>query len=295
MMIERKEIDISAQEIFGQYIKNQENSTYNYTNMFMWSDKTGITYAEVDGCLVLFFQFGKQPVSVSYPVGEGDKKAAVLHLADYIRKQELRPVFRNLSLSMCEEMETMFPDAFEFVEDRNAADYIYETESLIQLSGKKLHQKRNHFNYFKKNYPYTYRSLTQADMPTCLNLYDSWEEEKEGGRRLSGSRSATVRLLTHFDCLPVRGGGLFVEGELVAFSIGEKVSEDMALIHLEFATDLRGAYNVINSEFCAHEWADCTFVNREEDMGLPGLRQAKLAYRPVRFVDKYNAVLKADL
>ena len=294
-MIERKEIDISAQEVFRQYIKNQENSTYNYTNMFMWSDKTGITYAEVEGCLVLFFQFGKQPVSVSYPVGEGDKKTAILHLADYIRKQELKPVFRNLSLSMCEEMETMFPDAFEFVEDRNAADYIYETESLIHLSGKKLHQKRNHFNYFKKNYQYTYRSLTQVDMPTCLKLYDSWEEEKEGGRRLSGSREATMRLLTHFDRLPVRGGGLFVDGKLVAFSIGEKVSEDMALIHLEFATDLRGAYNVINSEFCAHEWADCTFVNREEDMGLTGLRQAKLAYRPVRLIDKYNAVLKADL
>ena len=80
MMIERKEIDISAQEVFRRYITNVDNSTYNFTNMFMWCDKTGITYAEVDGCLVLFFQFGKQPVSVSYPVGEGDKKAAILYL-----------------------------------------------------------------------------------------------------------------------------------------------------------------------------------------------------------------------
>lgn len=294
-MIERKEIDISAQEVFRRYITNEDNSTYNFTNMFMWCDKTGITYAEVDGCLVLFFQFGKQPVSVSYPVGEGDKKAAVEHLEEYICEQGLRPVFRNLSLSMCEEMEAMFPDRFEFVEDRNAADYIYETDSLIHLSGKKLHQKRNHFNYFKKTYQYEYRTLTQADMPTCLKLYDGWEEEKEGGRRLGGSREATMRLLTHFDQLPVRGGGLFIENELVAFSIGEKVSEDTALIHLEFATDLRGSYNVINSEFCAHEWADCTYVNREEDMGLPGLRQSKLAYRPVRLLDKYNAVLKSTL
>jgi len=291
-MVERKEITIEAQSVFARYIQNENNSTYNFTNMFMWADGSGITYAETDGCLALFFEFGRQPVSVSFPVGGGDTKSAVSHLAAYIEEQGLRPVFRNLSKDMCRQMEELFLGQFEFVEDRSAADYIYETESLILLSGKKLHQKRNHFNYFKNHYAYEYRTLTQADMEDCLQLYKNWEDEKESGNRLAGARQATERLLHHFDSLPVRGGGLFVADKLVAFSIGERVSNDTALIHLEFATDLRGAFNVINSEFCAHEWSDCAYINREEDMGIPGLRQAKMAYRPIRLLEKYNAVLK---
>ncbi len=288
-MLERKEITIEAQPIFRQYIQNQDNSTYNFTNMFMWSG-SGITYGIVEGCLVLFFQNGKQPVSVSYPVGGGDKKAALVKLSEYIRALGLTPVFRNLSTEMVEELTNFFPYHFEYVEDRNAADYIYETDKMIHLSGKKLHGKRNHYNYFKNNFDYIYRPLTTDDMPACMNLYDRWVDEKENPVWLGGSRQATQILLSHFDELPVRGGGIFMDDELVAFSIGEPVSDDTALIHLEFAADIRGLFNVINSEFCAAEWMTFPYVNREEDMGLPGLRQAKLAYRPVRLLSKFNAV-----
>ncbi|MBE7022795.1 MAG: DUF2156 domain-containing protein [Ruminococcaceae bacterium] len=294
-MIERKEIDIEARSVFKRYIKNQDNSTYNHTNMFMWSRKSGITYAVTEGCLALFFQFGRQPVSVSFPMGDGDRRMAVRSLSAYIKEQGLTPVFRNLSASMAKELCELFPNCFELVEDRSAADYIYETESLIHLNGKKLHAKRNHLNYFKKNYLYQYKRLEQADMPDCLELFDRWVEEKSDMRWLSGSREATVRLLENFERLPVRGGGIYVDNRLVAFSIGEAMTEDTVLIHLEFAADLRGAFNVINSEFCANEWSAYPFVNREEDMGLPGLRQAKLAYRPVRLLTKYNAVQKVPI
>ena len=288
-MIQRKPITIEAQSVFSDYLYNQINSTYNFTNMFIWSDG-GITYDIIENCLVLFFQGDRRPVSTSFPVGDGDKAAAVKIVSDYIRGEGLNPVFRNLSKEMSEEMETLFPGCFAFVEDRNDADYIYETDKLIHLSGKSLHGKRNHFNYFKKTYEYTYKTLTEEDMPACLSLYDRWVTEKEDLRWSRGSREATKKLLENFEALPVRAGGIFMNNELVAFSVGEQVSEDMVLVHLEFAADYRGLFNVINSEFLKHEWGNLPFANREEDMGLAGLRQAKLAYRPIRLLEKYNAV-----
>ena len=107
---------------------------------------------------------------------------------------------------------------------------------------------------------------------------------------MGNSREATARLLENFESLPVRGGGIFMDQSLVAFSIGEPVSKDTVLVHLEHAADYRGLFNVINSEFCANEWSGFTYVNREEDMGLAGLRQAKMAYRPVKLLEKFNAV-----
>lgn len=288
-MIQRKAITIEAQSVFSEYLYNQINSTYNFTNMFIWSD-SGITYDVTDGCLFLFFQGDRRPVSASFPVGDGDKASAIRRVSSYIQGEGLTPVFRNLSEEMVAEMETLFPGCFAFIEDRNDADYIYETEKLIHLSGKSLHGKRNHFNYFKKNYEYAYKTLTKADMPACLSLYDRWVLEKEDLRWSQGSREATKRLLENFDALPVCGGGILMNDELVAFTIGEQVSEDMVLVHLEFAADYRGLFNVINSEFLKNEWESLPFVNREEDMGLAGLRQAKLAYRPIRLLQKFNAV-----
>lgn len=291
-MIERRRIGIEDRAVFDRYIHEEDNSTYNFTNMFMWENDGGITYAEVADCLVIFFQGGNHPVSASYPVGQGDKKKAISFVSDYIRSLGLTPVFRNLSQSMVEELQQLMPDSFTFVEDRNAADYIYETESLITLAGKQLHGKRNHYNYFKNHYDYTYKRLEKDDIGDCLSLYEAWEAEKEESRFMDGSNRAVKRLLKHFEDLPVIGGGIYVDNCLAAFSVGETVKSDTALIHIEFATELRGAFNTINREFCAHEWADFPYVNREEDMGLSGLRQAKLAYRPCRLLSKFNAVLK---
>ena len=103
-MIERKEITMEAAPVFREHIRNQENSTYNFTNMFMWAG--GITYGVVEGCLVLFFQGKKQPVSVSYPLGDGNRPEAIRKLSDYIKGQDLNPVFRNLSEDLDLELES---------------------------------------------------------------------------------------------------------------------------------------------------------------------------------------------
>lgn len=290
-MLERKRITLDDKQIFATYFYNQDNSTYNFTNMFMWEQEGGITYAEICDCLVLFFQFGKNPPMVSYPLGNGDKKAAIAMVCEYLNAEGVRPLFRNLSEWMKEELEEIYPDKFEFIYDRNNSDYVYEIEQLITLKGKKLHQKRNHFNYFKNNYQFEYRRLTEDDMSDCKKLFDAWISDKD--EDIESARKATYAVIDNFTKLDVVGGGIWVDGALSAASFAEPVTEDTVLAHLEFGKpDIRGIFNAINQQFCEHEWSSYSYINREEDMGLDGLRQAKLAYRPIRFVDKYAAVLK---
>ena len=165
---------------------------------------------------------------------------------------------------------------------------------MITHSGKKLHSKKNHLNYFKKTYKFEYKKLTQSDMEDCKKLFNAWHNEKDDDLKLIGeSKDATNKVLDNFDALSVVGGGIYVDGKMIAFSIGEKITNDMALIHLEVANpEYRGAFNIMNQQFCENEWHDLKYVNREEDMGLEGLRKAKLAYNPVFLIDRYNAVLK---
>ncbi len=135
--------------------------------------------------------------------------------------------------------------------------------------------------------------MSQNDADACKELFDRWIEEKEDSKWLKSSRNATFTALDNLDALDLTGGMIKIDGKICAFSVGEAVSSDTALIHLEVAsTDYRGSFNAINREFCANEWKDFKYVNREEDMGLSGLRKAKEAYRPAFLHEKINAVLR---
>lgn len=292
-MITRKKITMGEKSVFASYFRNIDNSTYNFTNMFMWSGDGFITYDIVADCLVLFFQAEKQPPMASYPIGNGDKEKAIQEVCAYLSEQNCNPVFRNLSEWMKQELEELCPNQFEFIYDRNNSDYVYETEKLISLSGKKLHAKRNHYNYFVNHYPFSYRRLTAEDMPRCEELFETWTKDKLDGDDAESSRAAAYAVFHHFDALGVTGGGIFIEEELVAASFAEVVSENTVLAHLEFGDNsYRGVFNAISQQFCEHEWAMYPYINREEDMGLEGLRKAKTAYRPVYLIDKYAAVRK---
>lgn len=292
-MITRKKITIEEKKVFASYFQNLDNSTYNFTNMFMWAGDGFITYDIVSSCLVLFFQSDRQPPMAAYPIGKGDKEKAVFEVCEYLRAQGAHPVFRNLSEWMKEELEELCPNRFEFIYDRNNSDYVYETEKLITLSGKKLHSKRNHYNYFVGHYDFSYRRLTAEDMPACKKLFEIWMRDKLSERDAASSQAAAYAIFDSFCELGVTGGGIFIGDELVAASFAEVVSEDTVLAHLEFGDNsYRGIFNAISQRFCENEWADYPYINREEDMGLEGLRKAKTAYRPVYLIDKYAAVLK---
>ncbi len=295
-MIKLLPLTLDSRDIVKPYFKNITNSMYNFTTALIWNGEKYAKYSETEGCLSIFYEFPKTPVFASYPIGSGNKKEAVIAVCEYLKSKGVTPVMRNLSADMKEELSALFPDKFNFVPDRNSFDYVYETKRLIDLGGKDLHTKRNHYNYFVKNNNYEYAEMTPSDVLSCKELFDKWMEKKEQTKWILSSRAATFMALDNLKALGLTGGMIKIDGEICAFSVGEKVSDDMALIHLEVASpDVRGAFNAINREFCANAWKDCTYVNREEDMGLSGLRKAKEAYRPAFLLEKFHAIMKHSI
>ncbi|HEY5466114.1 MAG TPA: phosphatidylglycerol lysyltransferase domain-containing protein [Clostridia bacterium] len=175
------------------------------------------------------------------------------------------------------------------------SDYLYDGESLRSLTGKALHAKRNHMNRFLRDYPdYDYKRIEASDGPACLSIVREWCEEKEIDRfdlRLS-DYVPIQRIFEHFDRLDVRGGVIRMGDSVHAFALGSMLPDGGAVIHFEKA-DYRfnGLYAVINNTVLCMEFPDAVQVNREEDMGMEGLRKAKQSYMPIAMADKYNATV----
>ncbi len=292
-MFNPRDITLGDRETIESYIGKTENSTLQFTTLFIWGMGGRIRFDIHSDCLVLFF-YGRNGVSCTYPKGNGDTKTVALNLYQYMQEQGSTPRFILMNEQEAKECESLFAGNMTIRPDPNNADYVYASESLISLKGKKLHQKRNHLNAFMQNYDFTYERLTHKNREECVALFQNWlhvikENEAEF------SKKATMCLLDHMDDLGVTFGGIRVDGKLVAFSAGEAITDDMAVIHMEYGdTQIRGVFNAMNQQFVLHEWKDYPFINREEDMGIPGLRRAKEAYRPVRMVEKYIAEEKTE-
>jgi uncharacterized protein len=177
-------------------------------------------------------------------------------------------------------------------EDRDLADYVYLRSDLTDLSGKKFHSKRNHVNKFLADTTYTWQELTPEMLPQCLGIYRNWIHEKEDGGDADvdpNELCAVKEAVTHMHTLGLTGALICVDGKPAAFTMGERFRPNMALIHLEKANqEIPGIYAFVNQQFICRNFNDVEFVNREEDMGIPGLRRAKESYNPVRLVKKYR-------
>jgi uncharacterized protein len=175
------------------------------------------------------------------------------------------------------------------------SDYLYRADRLRRLSGKTMRRKRNHFNRFIRSYPdYTYQPISTDDRTEALQLVKDWCDERELDTMnlLQSDYRAIRQLFIDMPRLDVRGGCIRVNGQLVAFALGSLIHDDTAVIHFEKATtDHDGLYAAINKLVLEHAFPDVTWVNREEDMGIAGLRKAKESYNPVRFIHKYEALL----
>ncbi len=287
-MLKPKEITLDEKQIFEKYTGKRESSILSFTTLFAWSFDGKIKYDIVDDCLVLIF-YGKQGILCTYPYGNGDVVSALKKSYDFMKKHNT-PSFIFMSEEEAKHIQKLFPDEFYVISDENAADYVYLTEDLINLKGNKFQQKRNHLNAFLKNYNYTYERLTIKNIDEIKDLFDIWQRGQQN-HDVGNSQKATIRLIENMDKLDVICGGIRVDGKLVAFSMGEAITDEMAHIPLEFAdNNYRGAFNIINRDFCANEWKNYKYINREEDMGVEGMRYAKRAYNPVKMIEKYRTI-----
>ena len=297
--MEFQELTLKDKALFDRYLQagGYENAHLNFTNLFMWRKATKLRWAESSGYLCLKTEWQGEKAFCP-PIGEGPGLAAVLEKLDEIcLKEGILLEFRGVEDKVRRQLEAARPGYFSFTPDRDDFDYVYRSEDLIKLSGRKYHAKKNHLNSFRKLYGnHEYRAMDGANALDCIAFLEDWclQRGYQPGDELDQERGAVIEALTNFAALGLSGGIIYVDDKIQAFSFGEQVRPDMAVIHVEKANaELRGIYPAINQRFCQEAWSELTYINREEDMGIEGLRLAKESYHPVRMVEKYRATTSA--
>lgn len=299
-MIEFKSVALEDRELLTSFIFSSARQDNNlaFTNLCCWQFLNCSSFAVVEGELVLRFCFPDDRTVYSLPGGEEKGKQVIRLLAAQAKEEQLPLFIYGVFPGMREQLEKIFPEVFEFREERDHFDYLYCREKLVQLEGKEFQTKRNHVNKFRKTYDYRYTPMTAEMVGDCLKMYGRWCEERrcEQENGLVEERQALTWGMKHFRELELTGGVIWVDGEIAAFTYGSPVNRDTFCIHAEKAlAGFEGLYNAINQEFARHLPERYVYLNREEDLGLPGLRKAKMSYRPVRLLNKGLAICAQGL
>jgi hypothetical protein len=287
-MLNFKQIELTdKKEIEDCLASNTYRSCdFSFTNMWAWAVKFKTMFAVKQRTLFLRFSETDRRTYYMLPIGKMPLKEALSEIMADAGRQNAPFLLKGVTPRMREAIEEAMPDVFDYMHDRNNDEYLYYSEKLIQLTGKKLQSKRNHINRFKKENPdwEYYPVTTHEEAMACLRMLKEWESLKnlpDDDRSLEYDYMATKLMLQNIDCLNLKAGAIRVNGKLVAFSVGERLTDDTFVVHVEKAFgEINGAYAIINQQFIEHEAAGFTYINREEDMGLEALRKAKLSYYP---------------
>ena len=288
-MLEFKKAELSDRERICALLAKSpcRSMEYSFTLLYMWQDQYGMEFAIEND--MLFIRGGRKETSYLFPCAE-DKRAAVGIISGICPDGVS---FYNLTEDQKEFLEREYPGRFSFTENRSAGDYVYLSESLSELKGKKLSAKRNHINRFEAEFPgWKYEEITAENLREVKKMHALWCEKNdpEARRGLAEETEAVKTVLNNYFPLCLSGGLIRANGEVVAFSVGDRLNPDTFLVHIEKAFgDINGAYPIINREFVRRSCAGYKFVNREDDAGDEGLRRAKLSYQPYEIIKKYNA------
>ncbi|HOJ77698.1 MAG TPA: phosphatidylglycerol lysyltransferase domain-containing protein [Bacillota bacterium] len=296
-MLNFREITLADRATLGQKLRNlqPEISDLNFTNFFMWQHTyvLRICYLEDLDYWVLFARPKRWKPFFFVPIGDWqdeDKLKSVLkYIEDFCQNENLQVFFKRVPESFKNILMRIDPD-LSAREDRNTFDYLYSVSELISLAGRKYHSKRNHLNQFLRKYKWEYQVINEEVLAEIMALETDWFNLKLAQQpKISAEDQAMLMVMTNFQQLDVVGGVIRVDGTIQAISVGEILNDNTALIHIEKAnTMFSGIYAAINQQFLLNQWQDKEYVNREEDMGLEGLRKAKMSYNPLMLVKKFN-------
>lgn len=300
-MIQFQKIDPAQREYYVRFLADcggERGCEYSFTNLYLWGRQTA---ALVEGHLVLFSQFEKRSV-YPFPIGKGDVGPALEAIIQDARERGIVCRISSMNPAQCMILEERYPGKFQFHPDRDNCDYVYKIEDLAQLKGRKFQKKRNHLNKFRENHPHCHTvELTAENLHLAAELADDWYATRLADNPQADfhlEQRALRRAFAHWDDLALEGLVLMEGDQCLAFTIGSPLSETTFDIHFEKALeDVDGAYNAINQAFAAHlqgKYPQLQYLDREDDMGIPGLRQAKLSYNPDHLVVKFWARLWED-
>lgn len=296
-----KEITLEDKEWVTKYLKESgyQGCEFSFSTMMMWKDIYHGEVAEYQGTLCYRSYVDKDKRYVyAFPAGNGDKKAAIeaMMALEHACGRDFK--LRGFEKEWADWLEEQFPGVFTIGTSRDEWDYIYSVEALSTLSGSKYHGKRNHIARFKDSGEWYYEALQDSNVEECRLMSDKWYHAQLEIGNISVLKEKPVLnyALDHIKELDLKGGVLYRNGEIVAFTLGEIMNGDTFHVHIEKAySEIQGAYPMINQQFVLHEMQGLTYINREEDDGVPGLRRAKESYYPVKMIEKYKAVAKLQV
>lgn len=296
--IKFQQLTLEEKPLFDKFFlaRRYENAHYNFTNLFMWRKAYNIQWAvEGDYLCVKACWEGKTFFLPPFGPKEG-LDGIIERMLEHARKDNFPFGLQGVEAFMVQWLEEIRPGFFTFKPERDNYDYVYLAKDLIELKGRKFHSKKNHVNSFRKNYDnYRYVPMAEAMTQECIQFMQEWCDDRGcvKGDDLDCERNAIVEAMNNFTVLGFQGGAIYVEDRMAAFSYGEMGNEDTAVIHVEKGRKgINGVYGIINQEFCAHTFSQAVYINREEDMGIEGLRKAKESYHPVKMIEKYSVTVK---
>jgi hypothetical protein len=285
-----REIDLTHKDIIKDHLGRAplEASEYTFTNLFAFRDAYNFKVSTLKGNLIILKD--GSPMSMFCPVGNHEIQTVMEEGFRFLERHSAPPLFERVSENFV-QAHLMDNDRFLKEEERAHFDYVYDVRELVELKGRKFHDKKNKVNKFRNSYEYKYEKLTPDMIEECLEFEDYWCQERDCEKYygLHRERCAILEMLRNFEALNLKGGIIRVENKIAALTLGEKLLPDTMVIHIEKAhADMPGIYQAINQEFLIHEAYDCRYVNREQDLGIEGLRHSKTSYNPVAFVKKYR-------
>ncbi len=295
-MLELSEININDKALFDRYFaaSNPQPSEMTFTNLFMWRNSYKFRYTEIEGLLcIIAVPEGGEPFAFM-PVGNTNPEAmagAIEQLKGYFSEHGWQLQFKRVYEEALDAFKPFVSLEADVQHDRASSDYVYLASDLIGLKGKKFDGKRNHINKFKKLYEYEYAAIDKTNIEDCHKIMETWCRERNctGDDDFYREKVANSELLDNYEVLGCKGALVKVNGSSEAFTVGEMLNRDTAVIHIEKANaKVNGLYTFINQQFCENEWQNTQYINREQDLGIEGLRKAKLSYNPVRLVNKYT-------
>lgn len=299
-MIEFKRLSMAQREEYNAYLLSRptRGCEYSFANLSLWGRQQA---AFLHGCVAFFSHFNGKSL-YPYPIGNGNRKAVIEAIIQDSRERGIPCRISGMTDDDRRELEEWFPGQFHLHTDRDSFDYVYDINDLADLRGRKFQKKRNHVNRFRTEHPdYRVEPLSADNLDAARAMVANWyayrmATDPDGDYLLESI--ALSRAFQHYDCLALDGLVLMDGGEVLAVTMGSRLSSNTFDIHFEKAReDVDGSYPVINCEFARYlrlKYPDIQFLDREEDMGLEGLRKAKLSYNPHHMVQKHRGYYAED-
>lgn len=291
-MLDFQNISIEDRERVENYFEFLEEPFCDFTfgNLFSWSvvENTKIAFFKD----FLFIRFSdEEKFYYAFPIGKGEIKNAIDLIIEDAKINNKKSRFVCLTKNQTKILKEIFSEKIIINKNRDTFDYVYQTEKLATLSGRKYHSKKNHFNSFKNNYNFIFEEINENNLSECIEFANEWYCETQVTQALLKEQRVLNNALENFFKLNLIGAIIKINGKIVAFCVGEKMYKpNMFCTHFEKASaEYPKAYTAINKLFSEFLLNKFELVNREDDAGIEGLRKAKLSYHPEFILKKYYA------